>query len=251
VPDHFGEQIAPVDPQRTDQYMLGLLAFEMATGRRPPALADPRRLARDGRAAFGELPPVDVYRPLCPRRLSELVGRMTARSPARRMDDLPAVLAALERFDDLSLAIARDSYRRCAAAPDFEPGFFDRFYDEFLRRCPNARPLFERFRADDWRRQHLMLKEAVLLLFAFRQQDDAQSEPNLLGRIAASHRAVPARYYADFVDALMVTVCGDPARALAPFDPACALPSQRDVVEDHWRAAIAPGVDYLRRQAAG
>jgi hypothetical protein len=204
----------------------------------------------DGRAAFDELPPISAHRRLCPERVGELVARMTSRSAARRYPDLATVIEELKAVDDLSLAIARDSYRRCAAAPGFDRGFFERFYDEFLRRCPNARPLFERFRHDDWRRQHVMIKEAVLLLFAFRQQGDPDAEPNVLSRVAAAHRGVPQWYYGDFVEALLLTVCGDAARGLPPFDPECAVPSQRDAVEEHWRAALGPGVDYMRRRAA-
>ncbi|MEP7283690.1 MAG: TIR domain-containing protein [Rubrivivax sp.] len=249
VPDHFGEQIDPVDPRLSDQYMLGLLAFEMATGQRPLRTPEPQRLLTDGRAAFVDLPPISAHRRLCPERVVELVARMTARSPVRRYADLPTVIEELRAIEDMSLAIARDSYRRCAAAPAFDRMFFERFYDEFLRRCPNARPLFERFRADDWRRLHVMIKEAVLLLFAFRQQGDADAEPNVLSRVAAAHRGVPQWYYVDFVDALLLTVCGDAARELPPFDPECAVPSQRDAVEEHWRAALGPGVDYMRRRA--
>ena len=93
-----------------------------------------------------------------------------------------------------------------------------------------------------------MLKEAVLLLFAFHQLGDGPSEPNVLSRVAAMHRDIPARYYAPFVDALVATVCG--AQGQPPFDPVCADAAQRDAVEEQWRAALEPGIDYMRQRAA-
>lgn len=249
VPDHFGEQVEPVDPRLGDQYMLGLLAYEMATGQRPCRVADPARLLADPHGAFGELAPISSLRALCPQRVCAMVERMTARRPARRYADLAAVLDELRQLDDISVVIARDSYRRCAERADFDARFFAAFYAEFLRRCPRAGPLFARFTDGDWPRQHRMLKEAVLLLFAYRQQREGETEPNVLSRVADAHRGVPAWFYDDFIDALVATVCGDPAQGLAPFDPACADAAQRDAVEDHWRAALEPGAAYMRSRA--
>jgi tRNA A-37 threonylcarbamoyl transferase component Bud32 len=84
VPDHFGEQVVPVDPRLGDQYMLGLLAHEMATGQRPRRVADPAQLLADPHGAFGELAPISSLRALCPQRVCAMVERMTARRPARR-----------------------------------------------------------------------------------------------------------------------------------------------------------------------
>lgn len=249
VPDHFGEQIEPVDPRLADQYMLGLLTYEMATGQRPQLVADPRALLADSRAAFGELPAVSAHRPLCPQRVCAMVARMTARRPGRRFADLQAVLDEMRQLEDLSLVVARDSYRRCTDQPGFDDAFFVRFYEDFLRRCPKARPMFVRFGPDDWARQHRMLKEAVLMLFAFRQQADDDTEPNVLSRVADAHRGVPAWFYDDFVDALVCTICGNEEAGLAAFDPVCTDPALRDLVEEHWRTVLEPGAAYMRSRA--
>ena len=250
VPDHFGDPFEPVDPRLADQYMLGVLAWEMATGGSPVTVPHPERLREAGRAAFRELPPIGSVRPLCPQRIQDLLARMAARLPSRRFPDLAAVLQEADLLADLGLVIARDSYRRCTAAPDFDSAFFPRFYAEFLRLCPAAQPYFARFGADDWARQHRMLKEAVLLLFAFRQQNDGQAEPNVLSRIADSHGRIPAALYAPFLDALVHTVCGDEASGLPPADPQCADPVNRDKLEEYWRGALEPGIRYLQQRAA-
>ena len=224
APESFGEQFEAVDTALTDQYMLGLLVHEMATGQRPAAVADPARLQADGRAAFRPLPLLTDSRRLCPQRIAAMVARMTALRPRQRYPDLRTLMIEARQLDDLSLVIARDSYRRCTAADGFDARFFHGFYDDFLRRCPEARQRFARFGPDDWARQHAMLKEAVLLLFAFRQQNDAQAEPNVLSRVAASHRGIPAAFYERFVDALVATVCGDEAAGLQRLRPRVRRP---------------------------
>ena len=249
VPDHFGDPFEPVDPKLADQYMLGLLAYEMATGQRPMTLADPARLWADGRAAFRALPPISASRRLCPQRIVALVARMAERRPARRFEDLHEALNEPELACDLNLVLARDSYRRCAAQPGFDGEFFERFYQEFLRRCPQAQRYFEAFTPETWQRQHRMLKEAVLLLLAFRQQQDGQTEPNVLTRIAASHARIPAWAYEPFLDGLVVTVCGDEFTGRPPFDPECSDASNRDKLEESWRDAIEPGIRYLQARA--
>lgn len=243
VPDQFGDDVDAIDPLRVDQYMLGLLGWEMATGQRPCALPDPHRLPELGRAAFRELPGVCSVRPLAPRRIEALLARMTALRPARRFPGLQAVLQELQAMPDMGLLVVMDSWRRVAAEPGFEPQFFLRFYEAFLQRCPAARPFFQHFGADDWPRQHRLLKEAVMLLLAFHQQGDA--EPNVLSRIAHSHARIPRALYAPFADALVDTLCGNPDAGLPPSDPLCRGARERDALQAHWRDALQPGIDWL------
>lgn len=255
VPERFGEQIEEVRPQLADQYMLGVLAYEMATGQLPTLVPDTTRLLSDGSDAFVPLPPVAQLRRLCPQRVGALVARMAQIDPLLRHDKLSEVLLETDLQDELNLVIARDSYRRCAQVPGFDAQFFARFYAGFMRDCPEARPFFARFAPGDWERQHRMLKEAVLLLFAFAQQHGASSEPNLLSRTAASHRGIPASLYGPFLDALVRTVCGDEASGQPAFDPVCQQPdTTRDLARDlarYWRRALAPGIDYLKAAAPG
>jgi hypothetical protein len=152
---------------------------------------------------------------------------------------------------DLSLNIAKDSYLRCAAVPGFDQKFFARFYREFLHLCPEAKPYFNSFGTDKWVRQQYMLKEAILLLFAYRQQHEGDSEPNVLTRIATVHPDIPLYIYDRFVDALIHIVCGNAARHVSAFDPECLCnPQQRELIEAHWRKAIEPGVSYIKARAS-
>ena len=109
VPDHFSEQFEAVNPRLTDQYMLGLLACEMATGERPLRGADPAALLALGRAAFAELPSMALVRPLCPERIVKLVARRAAIDAGQRHARLDDVPAGADLPDDLGLVIARGS----------------------------------------------------------------------------------------------------------------------------------------------
>ncbi|OYU28412.1 MAG: hypothetical protein CFE41_06670, partial [Burkholderiales bacterium PBB2] len=249
VPDHFGGQLEAADAARADQYMLGVLAWEMCTGQRPQPVAEPEAVLRDGLDAFEPLPSIATRRRLMPQRLCALVARMAAPDASLRYPQLKDVLQERDLQDDLSLVIARDSYRRCAQQPGFDGPFFERFYSTFLADCEAARPLFARFQPEDWARQHGMLKEAVLLLLAFAQQNDGHAEPNVLSRIARSHAAMPATLYEPFVDALVRTVCGDEAAGLPPFDPECSRRDSARALARYWRSALAPGIQYLKSRA--
>lgn len=251
VPEHFDVQYEMMDHARSDQYMLGLLIFEMVTGRLPVTLDDAEDVSRDGAAAFKTLPSVKTLRPLCPQRVADIVARMTARRPANRYPNLQTVIDEARLMEDLCLGIARDSYNRCAHQPGFDAEFFPAFYREFLRLCPEAAKHFAKFGDDQWARQHRMLKEAVLWLFAFRQQNESGREYNVLTRLAQLHAGIPATIYDRFVDALMHVVCGHTESGLKAFDPEClAQRAQAELIEEHWRVAIEPAVSHMKRQSA-
>jgi hypothetical protein len=249
VPDHYGAQLEAADAALADQYMLGVLAWEMCTGQRPQPVAEPEAVLRDGLDAFEPLPSIATVRRLMPRRLCAAVARMASPDASQRYPQLKDVLQERDLQDDLGLVIARDSYRRCAQQPGFDGLFFERFYTTFLAGCEAARPLFARFQPDDWARQHGMLKEAVLLLLAFAQQNDGHVEPNVLSRIARTHAAMPTALYGPFVDALVRTVCGDEAAGLPPFDPECSRRDSARALARYWRSALAPGIEYLKAHA--
>jgi serine/threonine protein kinase len=92
------EQIDGASPDaRSDLYSLGLVAWEMCTGRRP----------WDGESLFNvilkqkteELPPIDVLRPgVIPDRLQYIVERMLQKHPGARWAGAEAALDKLERW---------------------------------------------------------------------------------------------------------------------------------------------------------
>ena len=127
-----------------------------------------------------------------------------------------------------AIEVARASYERCCAAPEF----FESFYRHFFKACPEAEA---RFANTDFERQHRLLRHAIGLLLIFPKQPE--SEPTLLTRLAERHSRrdldVPPSLYAFFVDSLIATV----ERYDSEFTPA---------VEDAWRTTLSKGIEYLK-----
>jgi hemoglobin-like flavoprotein len=69
--------------------------------------------------------------------------------------------------------------------------FFDTFYNLFLSKSPEIRPMFAR---TDFPHQKLMLRESILEMLVFAQTGSGREE---IERLAARHRAlkVTARHY--------------------------------------------------------
>jgi hypothetical protein len=246
VPEQAAAVEQTTDACLADQYTLGLLAHEMATGCLPLRVAGPQHLLDQGDAAMAPLPPVAQQRPLFPERLQAMITRMTALDPAERYADLAEVLAEPDLHDDYSLVLARDSYRRCTRTDGFDTGFFADFYDLLQAHVPATRAHLAAIDGPArWQRQHHMLKQAVLLLFAFAQRKNDRSEPNLLSHIAGTHAAIPAGLFAPFLKVLAALVCGDKARGIAPRDPLCQRDDLARVLRAHWAAALQPGIQYL------
>ncbi|HWP38566.1 MAG TPA: globin [Gemmatimonadales bacterium] len=127
-----------------------------------------------------------------------------------------------------TLELARASYERCSAVPDF----YACFYRNFFRAAPEVEP---RFAQTDFRRQHQLLKHALGLLLAFPTRPD--DGPVLLMRVADRHSrrdlGIRPDLYPRFVDALVQTV----AEHDVAFTPHVA---------DAWRVAIAPGIAFMQ-----
>lgn len=121
--------------------------------------------------------------------------------------------------------IAQHSYSRCLRSPDF----FERFYDRLLESDPAVPPMFAE---TEFPRQYRLLQHGLGLLLSYANNpDDA-----LLDRLAARHSArgidVAPPMYDLFVESLLATVQDSD-------------PSFDDEVEAAWRAAVAPGIEFM------
>ena len=133
---------------------------------------------------------------------------------------------ALRSVTPSQLELAQASYERCLRAPEF----FRAFYNRFLTSDPAIPPYFAETRFD---RQEKLLQHGVALLLIYAKRPN----PGLLERIAERHGAgdlnIPARLYPPFAESFIATV--------RQFDTACD-----DAIEAAWRAALAPGIAYVK-----
>lgn len=256
LPEEFQERTQRVPREVSDQYLLGLMAYDMLTGELPPTLQSLADVQARRAHAFVAPPPVCQRRRDCPEKLGKIIAKMSALVPEQRYPSLEQALVEVRRFESFGLEVAVESYRRCCRRSG---EFFSGFYKRFLDRCKEAEPMFKRLGDTDnerWQRQHQLLREAVPLLFAFaalREWDGdgdqvTYHEPNVLSRIAREHteRQVSASWYQAFCEELIVTACGDPAIGIEPFDTECADKSRKMSIQAAWKSALAVGINYLR-----
>jgi serine/threonine protein kinase len=257
APEQFDDEIETVSGELSDQYMLGLLAYELITGTLPPSignkapslasLAEIRRLRG---AAFNDLPLVSDLRPDCSEELARIIQRMCKRRPQDRYPSLADLLRDVRRQEDVALTSVRDSYDRCMEEQRRTgKSFFEAFYKTFFERRQDAVPLFENLGA----RHNEILEKTVLGLFSFYEQERARApnEPNVLTDVAQKHdrqhRNIGLDFYAPFTEALIDTACGAPSSSAYVFDPRCRdhEPDQSRM-RSAWRDVLQPGVEYMK-----
>ena len=130
------------------------------------------------------------------------------------------------RADQLKLV--EESYARCFESP----GFLDTFYQHLLESSPAIPPMFSQ---TDFERQHKVLQHGLGILMIYAKRKN----PALLQRIADRHDRndvnVDPSLYPLFVESL-VTAVREHDSEVSPD------------IEDAWRAAIAPGIEFMKDQ---
>lgn len=124
--------------------------------------------------------------------------------------------------------LAKASYDRCCAVPEFFPSF----YRNFFATRPDVKPLFAK---TDFRRQHNLLRHALSLLLIYPNKPEAEAR-SLLRRVAERHSrsdlAIDPSLYGPFVDSLIVTV--------RQYDP-----DFTPEIEAAWRTTVEQGIEYM------
>jgi hypothetical protein len=257
APEQFDDRIETVSAELTDQYMLGLLAFELITGEMPPTIhgrsatvASLAELRREGRSAFTALPRATALRPDCSEVVATIIERMTSMRPEDRYPTLNELLIDMRRQEDIALTRARESFDRCLAHQAATGrGFAQAVYESLFDRRPDARRAF----VDIGPKQYAILENAIVALFAFYEQEHGRAprEPNVLTHMARSHdhnhRGIALDFYAPFTDALVGAACGSaPGSA---FDVRCGRSAdEARVIEAAWRDVLRPAVEYMMRR---
>jgi serine/threonine protein kinase len=237
-----------LDSRRSDQYRLGLVAYEMLVGSTRFAEIGEKLRDLDFEPAKWSWPPVCDLRKNCLGILAKIVDRMISTDPEERYKSVKASIRNIQT--DVDVEIVRDSYRRLLSSEQRQTDFFRSFYIEFLKEFPSARGYFKGKRFADlksdgpvpkgWQRQFQMLKEAVLLLAVFDAFNEARREPNILTRIAEAHArmGIPAVLYEGFLEVLLETVVAEDLEHNL----------ERSDLRHAWSNVMQPGIDYMKRK---
>lgn len=213
-----------------DQYLLGLVAYEMIAGSPPvripnwASLFDPAIVAK-----LLHPPPLKDVARECDETVSDVIMRMLSIEPETRWDSLDTVRAKLEgEFANTScVEEAKASYRRCAR----QKTFYEDLYGELFTAMPEIRGMFTRRTMDE---QYQVLADALWLLLTFPATQE-QGEPTILSGIARSHAHFEPQQFDQFVEAVL--------NAVGRHDP------KGPTAVKAWRDAMTPGLEYLKARA--
>jgi serine/threonine protein kinase len=234
--------------EKIDQYMLGLIGYDMLTGRIPHTITTYNDLESMGINAFRKLDLLTGIRKDCPSKLSLIIHKMICIDPSERYGSLKEAVDELEKVSFNAVEIAKDSYARCILNNNLDNKFIIAFYNEFIRISHQAAEIFSREGIGN--RRYEMLREAIFILFMFAENNLGNIEPNVLTRIAEKHNKnnynIPAPLYKDFVKALTNTVCGAPPDGPEAFDEQCKVNEmEKHRIKNAWETALQPGIDYM------
>ncbi|MBM4356337.1 MAG: hypothetical protein FJ109_21520, partial [Deltaproteobacteria bacterium] len=110
-----GGEISPA----TDVYAVGIMAFELLTGRVPFPQASDSGLDTMKAHLESPVPDLRALRPDCPARLAQVVGRALSKLPAQRFADAGEMLAALEAAAALT---RKETQKESEVRPRMESG---------------------------------------------------------------------------------------------------------------------------------
>lgn len=221
LPDHFFkvEALSHLNHQyeSSDQYLLGLLTYELLLGQIPPTLKNLENL-RDKPKPSDIFNQIDsIPRSDCPEILKTIILKMTSIDPRKRYKEFSQAANVLINLD-INLTIVKDSYRRCIGSPWFSN---EQFFKIFLSKL---KPLSEKayqklnFQQRDHQEKHVnSLKKSILFLFAYFEQNERfykntgqPEEPNILTDTANSHshriHNISEDLYKPFGEALIDTI---------------------------------------------
>lgn len=174
--------------EKSDQYMLGQLAFELLEGKFPVEIRFPADVLKKDR--FSRNPEEFVKGTWTTRhpQLAKTIFRMLHPDPKKRWATMSEVAERLDSLDSESLSIARNSYEGKLQGITLKlkdnARFFERFYNNFFHLSPTSRTKFQHI----GRGQEARLMQAMVDVFFFIRTNQGESEDTPLSRYMEAHR---------------------------------------------------------------
>jgi len=236
-PEEFrGDEITEV----ADQYSLGLIAYEMLSGKEVIPYGEYPEIVKAKEEFMSSKIDIKRLRPNCPDGLSNAVTKMLNTQPGNRFQHLEEILEELRRIDLDSpldkkspecqmMHEAMDSFDRCRKSKDF----FRDFYESLFEKCPFIR---ERFPVD-LEAQSYLLREAIDLVLQFPTERCVvgQMPYCTLFKVAEDHRNrnIDPKLYDVFLEHLLQMVGANDKKW------------DQNVLEA-WKVTIQPAIDYIK-----
>ena len=213
-----------------DQYLLGLLTYEMIAGAPPVRIPNWAALLDPGVAELLlHPPPLKELACGCDHKLSDVVMRMLETDPDKRWHSLDEVRERLKGALGSTSCVeeAKASYRRCAQTREF----YDDIYNDLFTAMPDIRGMSTRRSMEE---QYQVLADSMWLLLTFPNTGEDE-EPTILSGIARAHAHFEPWQFDRFREAVV--------KAVARHD------STHPCAADAWKAAMSPGLEYLKARA--
>lgn len=240
---------------KTDQYMLGQLAFEMLEGKLPFNIRSPAEVHR--KKEFWANPEGTVKKtvkgkvnwPRAHQAFAHIIFKMLKEHPNERWNDFAEVVERLRTMEDEHRALAKRTYEGLVEyhfrLRDNEK-FFLTFYDALFKKVPGVLAKFPKIESADNKANNLLAKKlqakalmgAMVSVLNFR----ASNEPTSLSNIVETHRQL--KITSEEVDAFRVVFL-DTLRKKLPHR--MDAPMREDIVRA-WDDLFSPVVEYFKEE---
>jgi serine/threonine protein kinase len=222
---------------KTDQYMLGQLAFEMLEGRLPFDIRRPSEVQKK-KEKFWANPETTARRkwPVAHQAFASIIFKMLRRNPSERWENFDQLIKRLRTMEDENRALAKRTYEGLSEYSfrlKNNGRFFRDFYAAFFRKAEHAEKKFDS-KVD----QPKKLMDAMEAVLNFR----SSNEPTSLSRYMQTHRdrKVTTTEVEVFRDVFLDTLKRKLPRRIPK--------KQRKQIDTAWKDLFSPIVEYFREE---
>jgi serine/threonine protein kinase len=236
----------PVDSpevvKKMDQYMLGIIGWEMLTGSSPKTYS----IGKGDKVTFKPFFEDIDRKPNYPSKIWEVLSKMTAEDPDDRYKSMEEVIDAMHAVSSDCFEIAKESFDRCLSTGDGGSSFFQKFYKKLSVRLPDAEAEILRSKKIGDKaehRQYELLRQGIFMLLQFGQRQLGEKEPNILSSVAKIHGRLGFNISPDSYRLFKEEFL----KVVGKRDPQCLhSKAEKKFILDNWKKALKPGIKYMK-----